>query len=131
MGINVLNATVASSSPIRSIQRGAAVSAGTISISAVDMSKTVVNSFSTGSEGSVAGNGDFSGTLNPSKNDRIRGGGNQHAFLTNTAGPSYSGTVTVSGGPTDIKARSFGAYLSSSTELTVSGPCRYEILEYV
>jgi hypothetical protein len=45
------------SSPIKSIQRGEAVAAGNISITAVDTTKTVVNSFSTGSAGTVAATG--------------------------------------------------------------------------
>ena len=45
------------SSAIKSIQRGSAASAGNITISAVVVAKTICNSFSTGSAGSVAATG--------------------------------------------------------------------------
>ena len=54
MGIATFPNTV---SPIKSIQRGSAVAAGNITISAVDVNKTMVNSFSTGSAGTVAATG--------------------------------------------------------------------------
>jgi hypothetical protein len=44
-------------SAIKSIQRGTAASAGNITISAVTVSKTICNSFSTGSAGTVAATG--------------------------------------------------------------------------
>jgi hypothetical protein len=53
-------------SAVKSIQRGVAASAGNITITAVDTTKTIVNSFSTGSAGSVAATGTvnaFSGTV--------------------------------------------------------------------
>lgn len=52
-------------SAIRSIQRGTAASSGNITITAVDTTKTVCNSFSTSSAGSVAATGQvnaFSGS---------------------------------------------------------------------
>jgi hypothetical protein len=48
------------SSAIKSIQRGEAVSAGNITITAVDTTKTMVNSFSTASTGAVAATGTVS-----------------------------------------------------------------------
>lgn len=56
MGVNVFPSG-GGGSPIKSIQRGVASSAGDITISAVDTSKTMVRSFSTGSAGSVAARG--------------------------------------------------------------------------
>jgi hypothetical protein len=58
MGIATFPSTT---SPIKSIQRGAAVSAGNISITAVVVAKTIVNSFSTASSGTVAATGTLSG----------------------------------------------------------------------
>lgn len=57
MGVNVFPLGAGGSSPIKSIQRGVAASAGNITISAVDTTKTMVRSFSTGSSGSVAATG--------------------------------------------------------------------------
>jgi hypothetical protein len=63
------------SSAIRSIQRGVAAAAGNITISSVDTTKTICNSFSTSSAGSVAA----SGTVN--------------AFSGNVAATSTSGAA--------------------------------------
>lgn len=89
------------SSPIKSIQRGTAASAGNISITAVDTTKTVCNSFSTGSAGSVAATGTinaFSGVVS----------------ATSTSGASINATTL--GGFPNTSARSayplgtFGTY---------------------
>ena len=48
------------SSVVKSLQRGTAVSAGNITISSVDTSKTTVRSFSTGAAGTVAATGAIS-----------------------------------------------------------------------
>lgn len=54
-------------SPIKSIQRGSAASAGSITIAAVRVSRTTVSSFSTGASGTVAATGTVaSGTSNMS-----------------------------------------------------------------
>ena len=53
-------------SGIKSVQRGAASSAGNITISSVNTNKSFVTSFSTGSAGTVATNSSESGTLTPS-----------------------------------------------------------------
>lgn len=52
---------LSSTSVIKSIQRGVAVSAGDITISAINVDKTRVSSFSTGASGTVAGSGTISG----------------------------------------------------------------------
>jgi hypothetical protein len=66
-------------SAVKSIQRGTAVSSGNITITAVDTTKTICNSFSTGSAGSVAA----SGTVNAFS-------GNVSA--TSTSGAAIAGT---------------------------------------
>jgi hypothetical protein len=50
------------SSAIKSIQRGVAASAGNITITAVDTTKTICNSFSTSSAGTVQATGTISAT---------------------------------------------------------------------
>ena len=62
MGIATFPASSAGlSSAIRSIQRGVAASSGNITISSVDTTKTICNSFSTSSAGTVSATGALSG----------------------------------------------------------------------
>ena len=56
MGSTVFPAASTASSAIKTIQRGQAVSSGNITITAVDMSKSFVRSYSEGSAGTVATN---------------------------------------------------------------------------
>jgi len=159
MGINQY--PVASTALIKSIQRGVAASAGNITISAVDTTKTTVRSFSTGSAGTVAARGTLGGTSTFVNNtstgsssptnetyvagvayaqgysppQRYSGGGYYtysytiNAAVANTETINHAGTL--SGGTTDLTAAKFGVYLSNSTTLVATGPCRYEVVEFV
>lgn len=129
MGIGVIGA---SSSPVKNIQRGVATEAGNITIAPVNLSKTIVNSFSTGSAGTVAATGSVSVTLNPSGGATTRYIDNYNTgnYLSTGSFPSYAGSGTISGGTTDLTAAQFGAYLVDETTLAVTGPCRYEIVEF-
>jgi hypothetical protein len=118
----------ATSSMIKSVQRGSAASAGNITISAIDTSKSFVTSFSTASAGSVGTNSSTTGTLTPS-------GGNVSVSSPsfNPAGgsfPNYVGTRTYSGGSTSLISASYGAYIADSTTITTTGACRWEVVEY-
>lgn len=213
-------------SPIKSIQRGTASAAGNITISAVNVSKTMVNSFGTSSDGTVAASGtiaSFTGTagssniyfdgyatsgvgftataVNPvftgnynaanianynvpnvtsynSSNLNYNAPGNLYyitryttAYNAPTPGsynapygatynatsvaaynasfPVYSNTLptssgnvlqnsqtlnlsstSISGGANNLVSASYGVYLSNSTTLVATGPCRYEVVEY-
>jgi hypothetical protein len=173
------------SSAIKSLQRGSAASAGNITISAVDTTKTMVNSFSTASAGTVAATGTVSaanGTASgqTTSNSAAYGGLDASGTYMGYAGstgtpqpyvaPYYSGrygqtynpnnvpaapfggymnsgtfgisamnvngqniglnATNLSGGSTNLMAGVYGAYLSSSTNLVVTGPCQYEVVEY-
>lgn len=113
---------------IKSIQRGSASSAGNITISAVNISKSFTTSFSTGSQGTAFTSSTTSGTYSPS--------GGSIAVSSpsfNPAGgsfPNYTGTRTFSGGSTTLSTAAFGSYLSNSTTLVVDGACRWEVVEY-
>lgn len=113
-------------SGIKSIQRGFFAAAGSISISAVNMSKTFVRSYSTGSAGAIATNSNESGTLNP-----VGGSVATTGVSINRSGsaPTYSGTRTFSGGTTNFYSKEYGVYLSAPTVLTSTGPCRWEVIE--
>jgi hypothetical protein len=156
------------SSVVRSVQRGVAASAGNITITSVDTTKTIVNSFSTSSAGSVAATGTVSaanGTAsafsssatsgsifigsNPNQTPTTRTGGNYsyNPRYGGTAGP-FAGVsfnqsamnmnaqniglnaTNISGGSTSLTSAVYGAYLINSTTITVTGPCRYEVIEY-
>lgn len=121
----------ASSSPIKSIQRGNAASAGSITISAVNTSKCFVRSFSNGSAGSVGITGTTAGTLSPSGGSGpVSGDGSSN---NNTSGsfPNLSGTRTITAGATSLTSKEFGVTLTNSTTLTATGACYWEVVEYV
>jgi hypothetical protein len=163
-------------SPIKSIQRGAAVAAGNITITAVVVSKTTVNSFSTSSTGTVAASGTVAAQTGSTSATSFSataayasgygaGAGSAAAFNmlgSNPPAPRYGVVSTfltpvsyesstmyhsigamnanganvslnsqaISGGTTNLIAGVNGAYLSNSTTLVVTGPCRYEVVEY-
>jgi hypothetical protein len=150
--INIIPAPTSSGS-IKSIQRGEATVAGNITISSVDISKSTVNSYSTTSSGNVS----VQGTLSGMSGVIGSSGMNAQAFYASgtTAGASavfsnYGGSnmyitipaltidganvttnaQTFSGGSTNLVMQNSGAYLSNSTTLVATGPCRYEVIEY-
>lgn len=152
------------SSVVRSLQRGEAVSAGNITISSVDTTKTIVNSFGTSSTGTVAATGTISAATGATSGASGTGSaqsGNVNTFvqsypaqgILNQNSGRYSGaisfgsnmnaqnlnlnaqninlnTTSLSGGSNNLISASYGAYLAGSTTLTVTGPCRYEVIEY-
>lgn len=113
---------------IKSVQRGYAASAGNVTVSSVNVSKSFVKSFSAGSAGSAGFSGTTSGTYSPS-------GGSVAVSSPsfNPAGgsfPNYTGTRTFSGGTTTLITAGYGAYLINSTTITVDGSCYWELVEY-
>jgi hypothetical protein len=162
-------------SVIKSLQTGTAVSAGTITISAVNTAKTVVHSISTGSSGTVAAtgtlsaaNGSTSGmsfsasagyasgyqsgagnastgivgvasstsprygtTTSPVSGNLAAGAMYMNIAAMNTNGMNVGlNTTSLSGGTTSLTAALYGATLTNSTTLTVTGPCSYQVIEY-
>ena len=125
MGISTFPVTA---SIIKSVQRGSTASAGTVTISTVDTTKTFVRSFSNAASGSAGINSSTAGTYTPS-------GGNVSVSSPsfNPAGgsfPNYIGTRTFSGGSTTLTSAANGAYLSTSTTIITSGACYWEAVEY-
>jgi hypothetical protein len=112
---------------IKLVQRGLAASAGTVTITAVTTSKAYVNVFGTTSSGAAA----VSGTVGA-----MSGGSNAGAAGNNTDGSSrstssFSGnTANITGGTTNLVTAVVQGYLSSATELVVSGACRWEVIEF-
>jgi hypothetical protein len=132
--VGIASVPVAAGGGIKSVQRGQAVSAGSITITAVDVAKAFVRSFSEGAAGTVALTGSTTGSLTPSGGDIAGSGVNSQQFnaTVNTGGSfaSYSGTRTLSGGTMDATTKQMGAYLSNSTTLVATGACRWEVVEF-
>jgi hypothetical protein len=137
MGIDQFPAAASGiSTVVRSIQRGVAASAGNVTISSVDVNKSQVTSFSTGAAGSAAVNGSVrmkTGSGSSALSDTAEGTYQNANFgrYTFTFFSIGGSTQTISGGTSTLTAASHGAYLSGATTLVVTGPCRYEIVEYV
>ena len=125
MAINTYPSTT---SGIKKVQRGVAASAGAITISTINTSKSFVRSYSTASAGTVATNSSESGTLTPSGGACAAQGNG-----SNSGGswPTYSGTRTLSGGSTSLVSKEYGVYVTNSTTLTATGACRWEVIEYI
>lgn len=117
-------------SAIKSIQRGTAASAGSITITAINVNKSFIRSFSTGSAGTVQLTGNESGTLNPSGGSIVGPGGGGGSVAGGGTFANYSGTRSFSGGSTSITVQEYGAYISNSTTIIVTGACRWEVVEY-
>jgi hypothetical protein len=117
-------------SPIKSIQRGSTASAGNITISSIDTSKSFIRSYSTGSAGSVGVSGSESGTLNPTGSYNFGGTGGGNASSGGGSFPSYAGTRSTGAGGTSITVSEYGAYIVNSTTITTTGACRWEVVEY-
>jgi hypothetical protein len=119
----------ATSSIIKSVQRGSTASAGNVTISSIDISKSFANSFSIGSAGSAATNSSTSGTYTPQ-------GGNFAQYSSNFppgsgSWPNLIGTRNFSGGSTSLVSSAYGAFIVNSTTITVTGACRWEVVEYL
>ena len=101
MGVAVFPASGGGlTSAIRSVQRGVASSAGNITITSVDITKTICNSFSTSSAGSVAATGTISAatgtasaTSQSSASLALPVGTSNNLYLSSHAG-TQSGAVT-------------------------------------
>jgi hypothetical protein len=158
MGVaNLKPVSAGLSSVVKSVQRGVAGGAGNITISSVNIAKTQITSFSTSSAGTVSASGVIAGqsgsnslTWQATAGIQIASGNYYvYGYATYTspryaftnyalAYAPYAGTMGgislnstyVTGGTTDLTAAQYGAYLQDATTLVVTGPCRYEIVEY-
>jgi hypothetical protein len=114
-------------SVIKSVQRGVAAGAGSVTINAVNMAKSLVISVSKGSAGTVAATGSLS--LTPSGGGPSSNGSSGANFTAGTPNfPTYSGSLT--GGTTSLTTSQYSAKLTAATTLTVDGACEWQVLEY-
>jgi len=118
---------------IKSVQRGVYSGAGgTVTISSVDVTKSIVLSVSKSSSGYVAARGSITGTLTPSSGYTVRdmGTANPASLVTSQGFPDYSGTRTLSGGTTDLITKQYSAVLTNATTITCDGPVEWQVIEY-
>jgi hypothetical protein len=128
MGLSVFPA--AAGGGIKSVQRGSAGSSGNVTITAVDINKSFVNIFGTTSSGTVAATGTVA-SHTFSTNSRPLVSGTNSPTMQN--GVDLSGTIAaaaISGGTTNLVAAVVQGFLANSTTLTVSGACRWEVVEF-
>jgi hypothetical protein len=114
MAINVFPAS--SGGGVKSVQRGVASAAGTITITAVDITKTYVTSYGTAAAGSVGSTSNAPVSM-PNRANAMAG----------STGMSPAASWT--GGSTTLSTQVFGVSLTNSTTLTATGACRYEVVE--
>ena len=126
---------------IKSVQRGQAVSAGNITITAVDTTKTFVRSFSEGAAGTVATNSAIASHNSSFPRTQLDQGTQfqQNAFGgSGVGGAAYTipalsisnPSASISGGTMDATVKQMGVYLSNSTTLVATGACRWEVVEF-
>ena len=144
-----INTFPAVASPVKSVQRGSAAGAGTVTITAIDISKSMVNIQGTTSSGTVAASASIGGTmgsaLTPSMTfnpgtiaaygGTYNGPGQRRGPVTGASiggsiGGNMNSSLTISGGTNNLIAAQIQGYLSNSTSLVVSGACRWEVVEF-
>lgn len=118
-----LDAAISSRAGNVSVQRGITAGAGNVTISVVNISKTIVLSKSKGSAGYVAARGSIS--LSPSGGTPLGGG---EFGTTSGSFPTYSGSLT--GGTTDLTTKEYSARLVDSTTIYCDGPVEWEVMSF-
>jgi hypothetical protein len=142
--MGVANVPSAAGGGIKSVQRGSAGASGNVTITAVDIAKSFVNVFGTTSSGTVAATGAVAGITGNIAQVDIQstahyttqfGISNNNAFDGRKIGrinaTTFSGNASnISGGTTNLVAAVVQGFLANSTTLTVSGACRWEVVEF-
>ena len=130
----------ASAGGIKSVQRGLAGGAGTVTITSVDINKSFVNIFGTTSSGNVAVSANVSGFSGVLGASYLGTGGftdNSWPYSGNATNGRYflaqnvnSNGANLGGGSNTLVSAVTQGYLSNSTSLVVSGACRWEVVEF-
>lgn len=113
---------------IKLVQRGSAGGAGDITITAVNTAKAFVNVFGTASSGTVAATATISST-SMNMGNAVRNAFN-NVGRGNTAPTMDIGNRTLSAGTNNLVSAVVQGFLANSTTLTVSGACRWEVVEF-
>jgi hypothetical protein len=148
MGTSVFPAPSAGGG-IKSVQRGSAGSSGNVTITAVNISKSFVNIYGTASATTISvptaqigyvgvnGNSLAWGSYDMYANEsgligkvlpHTSNAAAQNVALNSTSVAMNSQNIT--GGSTNLVAAVVQGYLANSTTLTVSGACRWEVVEF-
>jgi len=144
-------------SPIKSIQRGSAAGAGSVTISTIVPLKSTIMVFGTTSSGTVSAsfnmsmNAGSASLIGQSKQD----GTNIYAYTSRPTGTNgflnwsgsgvsgsrgnlfwnqtatvNAGTASVGAGSNNLVAAVITGYIQDATTIVVSGACRWEVVEY-
>jgi len=143
LSMNTKLQTVISSNSVKSVQRGSYAGAGgTVTITEVNPAKSVVQTVSKGSAGTVAATGSLSGSasLSPGAHDfwKFSQSGGTYLYYVGGYGygqyafPTYSGSIsgTLSGGTTALTTNQYSGVLTNATTLTFDGPCEWQVVEF-
>lgn len=142
----------ASSGGIKSVQRGSAGGSGNVTITSVDIAKSFVTVFGSASAGTVsasfgmsqaAGNVILTGaTMQVAGGNLYMPTGAAAAVAADTGGTTANtrswtktqavntGAITVNAGSNNLVSAVVTGFLANSTTLTVSGACRWEVVEF-
>ena len=140
---------------IKTVQRGSAGASGNVTITSVDIAKSFVTVFGSASSGNVSSS---FGMSIANGNVALIGPGGYHSNAGKIVRPTGSntivatrygdnnnfdneggfaatiasniGAVTVNAGSNNLVAAVVTGFLANSTTLTVSGACRYEVVEF-
>lgn len=122
-----------SSGGVKSVQSGVKPSAGSITINAVNVAKSVVTSVSKGSAGTVAA----TGTIGRSNINLLISAANASGYSLRADFPTgwesfigYNDATTITGGTTNLTTNQYSARITSSTSLLADGPCEWQVVEY-
>lgn len=152
--MGVANVPAAAGGGIKTVQRGSAGASGNVTITAVDIAKSFVTVFGSASSGvvsssfglsvaagtvAITGVGKDQSNINslrrPPSSTATGTAGSGTPADENNAGWSQSvasniGAVTVNAGSNNLVSAVVTGFLASSTILTVSGACRFEVVEF-
>ena len=106
------------------VQRGISAAAGNITISPVDVNRTFILSTSKGSAGYVAARGDANGTLRYARQTSSGEAEDVENYST------YTATLTLSGGSTDLTTKAFSTRLINATTIYCDGPCEWQVINF-
>ena len=112
---------------IKLVQRGSVGGSGNVTITAVDITKSFVNVFGTASSGTVSMSGSIPET-SISSNSRTGTNNGRNHYIAN-ATLTFPAT-SLTGGTNNLVAAVVQGFLANSTTLTVSGACRWEVVEF-
>jgi hypothetical protein len=117
----------ASGGGIKSVQRGSAGGSGNVTITAVNITKSFVTVFGSASSGTVAASGAINAANGSFTGSVFTGNvANHNAGAVNLT----LNSTNLSCGTNNLVAAQVTGFLANSTTLTVSGACRFEVVEF-